>query len=532
MRILSFLLCFVLSLGVSAQLTVFRCTHPVIDWRMNGEFRANDWTITPSARPDILEVPCSGGPGRVSFIDGNDSLELVVNVGDVRDFVVLVPGLDSAFTRVVGAAYRPPQVFDLLAPENSPVFRWLQASAVPITNASRGFGPLDDAFAKARVVGLGEATHGQHETFELKRALTMHLIRNHGYRLVAYEASASSAIVCDDYIAGRNDDRRAALGGLSMLIWQVEENAALLDDLRAWNAKAAPADRVRFIGVDAQDGDAAEERLSTLLGEQRSALIARVHELTGRASAATNALFQGDRTAFDQLNSDAALLARDIEQATQDDAQASEIHLRTQELMAYLGMYGTRGGRDKAMAELLLTQLNDAPAGTRCVLWAHNAHVQKSAMAYMGTDELATGGHLHTALGEAYYALGFTFGEGGFQATAPRADGRQGFKRYTHKSAPKGSLEWQLAQAQPLSHMLDLRGAPADPGIQQWLTLGHGMRWWGGYNVPDDVDANTNEPSQLWQLHPIADFDGLVYLAKTTAAIPVDNERILSSSER
>lgn len=51
-------------------------------------------------------------------------LELV-NVGDVRDFVVLVPGLDSAFT-VVGATYRPPQVFGLLAPENSPVFRWLK----------------------------------------------------------------------------------------------------------------------------------------------------------------------------------------------------------------------------------------------------------------------------------------------------------------------------------------------------------------------------------------------------------------------
>ena len=218
MRICSFLLSFVLSLEVSAQLTVFRCTHPLIDWRLNGELRAKDWTITPSARPDVLEVHCTDGPGRVSFIDGNDSLELVVDVGETKDFVVLVPGLDSAFTRVVGKAYRPTQVFDLLAPENHPVLRWLQVSAVPIIHAAQGYGRLDGEFAKAQVVGLGEATHGQHEAFELKRALTMHLIRNHGYRLVAYEASASSAIVCDDYIAGRNDDRRAALGGLSMLI--------------------------------------------------------------------------------------------------------------------------------------------------------------------------------------------------------------------------------------------------------------------------------------------------------------------------
>lgn len=61
---------------------------------------------------------------------------------------------------------------------------------------------------------------------------------------------------------------------------QVEENAALLGDLRAWNAKSAPADRVRFIGVDAQDGDAWPRNASALSGTTKRADAARVHELT------------------------------------------------------------------------------------------------------------------------------------------------------------------------------------------------------------------------------------------------------------
>ena len=528
MRIRSFLLGLLLCHGVSAQLTVLRCTHPVIDWRLNGVLRAKDWTITPTARPDRLEVPCINGSGRVSFIDGSDSLEVMVNAGETKDFVVLVPGLDSAFTQVVGIAPVIIPVFDLLDPTNASVLAWMKQAAVPLHADQRGFGPVDSAFAKARVVGLGEATHGQHEAFELKRKLTMHLIRHHGYRLVAYEASASSAIACEDYIAGRTDDRKTAVGGLSMMIWQIDENAALLDDLRAWNRTAAPIDRVHFIGVDAQDGEAVQTRLTQLLGDRHPALLARMNDFMDRSVNAINALFQGDRAAFDQLTSEVSLWAEELQSSTATEQEAAEIRLRTQEFVAYITMYGTAGGRDMAMADLLLTQLNSRPSDTRCVLWAHNAHVQKSAMTYRGTTDLAQGGHLAAALGSAYYTLGFSFGEGSFQATAPISDGRHGFKRYTHKSAPNGSLEWQLGQVTGNDLVIDLGSAPADPVVQQWLTMGHGMRWWGGYQVPDDVDANTSDPAALWQTHPIIDFDALVYLARTTAAIPMDKSRIIA----
>ncbi|MBL7984573.1 MAG: erythromycin esterase family protein [Flavobacteriales bacterium] len=406
-----------------------------------------------------------------------------------------------------------------------PPTAWLQEQAIPLNNRDPGVSRLATLLSASRVIGLGEATHGQHESFDLKRRATMELVRHHGCRTVAYEASASKARACNDYIQGRTDDRAAAMRGFGMLIWAVEENAALLDDLRAWNAAAAPADRVRFIGFDAQDGEAVVERIGGLIRD--TAMTGRLNALLERAGGAMQQLFQGDRRAFEALGSDLDRLERDFGtvKLPHQDEQA-ELLLRATELRAHILMYATPGGRDKAMADLLLAQLG---TDEKCVVWAHNGHVKRSALDYLGTEELAMGGHLANALHMDYYALGFAFGYGDFQANAPDSTGRWGFKRYHHTALASGSLEADLAATGLGDLAVDLRSAPPDTTVQRWLTTPHGQRWWGGYNVPDDCDERTRDASQLMPMTPANDFDGLVFFARTTAAVPVDRSRIIPS---
>jgi erythromycin esterase len=421
------------------------------------------------------------------------------------------------------AAQSDPAATSGLAPQ--PVAHWLRASAVPLGGAS-AFATMDGALAGVRVLALGEATHGQHEAFELKRAWTMHLVRNKGFRYVAHEASASSARAAEDYIAGRTSDRRAAVRGLGMLIWMVEENAELLDDLRAWNQQAAAADQVHFFGVDAQDGKAVLGRMAELLVAHPT-LIARIQAIAPRAEEAIGSMFRGDRSGFESIEEDVGSLRSAIEAAAANDPQRATIMLHARELCAYLIQYGSPGGRDRAMAELLMLQLEPAGKEARCVFWAHNAHVQRSALAYLNSEQLAGGGHLAQALGTAYYAVGFTFGQGTFQATAPNPAGGHGFRRYTHRRVVPGSLEHQLASATAADHFIDLRSAPGEVVVQEWLTSGHGFRWWGGYQIPEDVDAATADLARMSRMHPVADFDGLVFLAQTTAAQPIDAKLIL-----
>lgn len=408
----------------------------------------------------------------------------------------------------------------------SAVLSWIRTDAMPLPASNNGTMHLSGFLAHSRIIGLGEATHGQHEAFDLKRCITMQLIRDHGFRTVAYEASASKARACNDYIQGLTDDRAAAMRGFGMLIWAVEENAALLDDLRAWNKNAAPADRVRFIGCDAQDAEVVVERIAELVPDQ--GLTDRMNGLVERSTSAVQQLFQGDRAAIEALSTEIDQFEQDLERSSlpaEDDR--SELQLRMLEFRSSLLMYSTAGGRDKAMAELLIAQLGPAE---KCVLWAHNGHVQRSPLDYLGSEELAMGGHLAQAFKHDYYVLGFAFGSGGFQANAQDSTGRWGFKRYYHAAAVSGSLEAALAAADMGDLAIDLRTAPADTTVQRWLRTPHGHRWWGGYNVPDDLDERTRDAKQLMQMIPANSFDGLVFFPHTTPAIPLDRSRIIATA--
>ncbi|MCR9245135.1 MAG: erythromycin esterase family protein [bacterium] len=412
------------------------------------------------------------------------------------------------------------------------VTRWIRSSATALEPKQESYGRVGQAMAAARVVGLGEATHGQHEAFDLKRRLTMHLIRHHGFRVVAYEASASRAMDCDAYVAGRSDDREKAVAGFGMLVWQVEENARLLDDLREWNRTAKPGDRVRFLGCDAQSGGVILARLTDLLtgaGERGDTALAKLKALLDRSMPATRKAQGGDRADLDQLLEEAAVVADEVRAiARAKSVPAGAIDIRLREFVAHLGLYGSVGARDRAMAELLLAQLGPPELRPKCVVWGHNAHVQRSPLTYMRSEALAMGGHLAKALGRDYYALGFFFGCGEFQANARDETGRWRFKRYRHAAVTEGSLDAFFAAAVPTDFVLDLRSAPSVPAVKEWLTTPRGHRWWGGYNISDDFDERTSDVANLSTCAPGGSYDGIAFHHRTTAAQPVNAALIMT----
>ena len=414
--------------------------------------------------------------------------------------------------------------------ESKSVEEWIRDSAVPFGETTDDFGSMDRVFQRARVIALGEATHGQHEVFEIKRQLTMHLIRTQGIRLVAYEASASKMLNANEYVSGKSDDRKKAIAGFGMLIWQIEENRALLDDLREWNRQASVEDQVRLIGIDAQDSEAAMSRLIQLIGEVEFETVSRIKELAPRAQKSIAERMAGNRQGWGAISREIEDLRTILQkQIPADSANANEYELRVEEFLCSLTMFSSRGGRDKAMAELLLKQLDQAGAEVRCVVWAHNGHIQLSPLRYLGSTDLSMGGHLEKRLGDRYYALGVAFGEGEFQANAPSPDGSWGFRRYRLSAAPEGSLEWRLGKVGGERYLLDLRSAPQASNVQQWLRSAHGQRWFGGYSVPDDWDSFTRDASKLMPTTPREDFDGLLYVAKTRSAKPLDSKSILEN---
>src|SRR4051794_26914173 len=65
------------------------------------------------------------------------------------------------------------------------------------------FGALFDRFGDARVVLLGEASHGTSEFYHARAAISRRLIEHHGFPIVAVEADWPDAATIDRYVRHR-----------------------------------------------------------------------------------------------------------------------------------------------------------------------------------------------------------------------------------------------------------------------------------------------------------------------------------------
>jgi erythromycin esterase-like protein len=77
------------------------------------------------------------------------------------------------------------------------------AEMLPSPDDFDEFGAFFDRFGDARVVLLGEATHGTSEFYRARAAITRRLIERHGFNIVAVEADWPDAARIDDYVRHR-----------------------------------------------------------------------------------------------------------------------------------------------------------------------------------------------------------------------------------------------------------------------------------------------------------------------------------------
>ncbi|HEU4499233.1 MAG TPA: erythromycin esterase family protein, partial [Sphingomicrobium sp.] len=123
---------------------------------------------------------------------------------------------------------------------------------------------LPAALKGARVVGLGEATHGSREFGDLRLSLTRALVEHSGFRIVAIEASESRLAALAPYINGQVGNgpevrQRIETGWIGRRTFR-----QLIEWARQWNAKH-PLDRVRIVGTDAQENGEARMMLGPFL---------------------------------------------------------------------------------------------------------------------------------------------------------------------------------------------------------------------------------------------------------------------------
>lgn len=448
------------------------------------------------------------------------------------------------------------------------VTAWLREHARTFDTTDPGTS-LDDidwlrgVVGDARVVGLGEATHGTREFFTMKHRLVEYLVTRMGFDLFAIEASMPHAEAIDAYVRGAEGDAADLLAGLGFWTWHTEEVRDLVEWLRARNRLdgAAP---VGFEGFDLQSptgschhvlgyldtvDPAAAERaraayapfLARALpagltretmpgfraadaspGHGYAAAPRRVQESCRRGLQAVHDDLMAARQRHAAAPSREALdraahhaqLALLGEELLRDSAALWEAmvgsrlrrSIRVAELVARTATgrsYGAK--RDRAMADNLRWLLDQLGPTSKIVLWAHNLHLADR------TNQM--GSHLRRRLGDDYRAVGFSFSTGWFNAVAVSDGAVGGLASHRADAAEPGSWEAALDTAGLPRLALDTRALPPDTDpVGSWLRRARRQRNIGATTDP----RHPGHPSSHIRL-PGA-YDLLIHLHRTSAA--------------
>jgi len=265
------------------------------------------------------------------------------------------------------------------------------------------FGAMFDRFADARVVLLGEASHGTSEFYRARAAITRRLVERHGFTIVAVEADWPDAATIDRFVRHRprREGETRAFERFPTWMWRNSEVDELIRWLREHNGARPYEQMAGFYGLDLYNMNGSMRAVIDFLDKEdpEAAKVARrrygclepwadhpaaygrmaVLEGYARCQAGVMAMMRElMQRNFDCLSAecdewlDAAANARLVKNA--------EAYYR----VMYEGAAESWNLRDTHMFETLCQLLEAKGPASKAVVWAHNSHIGNAAHTDMG----------------------------------------------------------------------------------------------------------------------------------------------------
>jgi protein-L-isoaspartate(D-aspartate) O-methyltransferase len=315
------------------------------------------------------------------------------------------PARDQTISDLIGAAAEPLPDFD-----------------------DPAFGKMFDRFANAKVVLLGEASHGTSEFYRARAAITRRLIEEHGFTIVAAEADWPDAASLDRYVRDKPPPPHAEppFRRFPTWMWRNTDMEAFIEGLRAWNLDRPPEGRAGFYGLDLYNLSASIRAVLDYLDkvDPQAAGVARQRygcltpwakepQTYGRM-AVTPGFALCEAGVVKMLSE---LLSRKLDYASQDgetflDATANARLVKSAEAY-YRAMYHAAAEswnlRDTHMFETLEAIIDAKGPKAKAVIWAHNSHIGDASKTEMGTlrEELNIGQLCRERFGKDAALIGF-----------------------------------------------------------------------------------------------------------------------------
>jgi erythromycin esterase-like protein len=407
----------------------------------------------------------------------------------------------------------------------------------PLTGSRADYDPLLDLVGDAHFVLIGEASHGTHEFYRERAAITRRHITEKGFNAVAVEANWPDAYRANAFVRGHSSarDAEAALSGFERFPTWMWRNTVILGFIE-WLAHHNGA-RVRgqpacgFYGLD----------LYSLYGS-----IGSVIDYLDRVDPEAAARARERYSCFDHTNSSESYgyaAALDVERSCEDEAVAQLV-----DLLGHMNEYANRDGRVAAEDAFVAAQnarvvqnaeeyyrsmfgnrvstwnLRDQHMATtlaelagflerhdgyaKIAVWAHNSHVGDARATEMGRwGEFNIGQLAREAYGRDCRNIGFTTHSG--TVTAARDWGLPAERRVV-RPAIEGSYEFRFHDEG--RDFLVLTGEAGG-----WLREPELERAIGVIYRPE-----TERQSHYFMSDLPRQFDAVIHLDETTALEPLE----------
>ncbi len=384
----------------------------------------------------------------------------------------------------------------------------------------------------ARVVLLGEASHGTAEYYAWRAALSRRLIQEKGFSFIAVEGEWADSYRVNQFVRGQKQDSAAAVALLRQYnrwptwMWGNYEVASLVTWLNGHNQGRPAASQAGFYGLDVYCLWESMTELMPLLPRTETQLLnaaQKVHRCFQPYSADAQQYAEAVANAEANCQGETNRLWNAVRKLSDGRPANDETRFLMEQnaLVAlnaeryYRSMVGFTESswniRDRHMAQTLQRLLDFHGPQSKAIVWEHNTHVGDARYTDMArSGEVNVGQLVRKAYGEEnVFIVGF--GSYGGSVIASRAWGAP-MQKMTVPPAVAGSWEHILHELSPADKIILSRDIREEKGLKR--PVGH--RAIGVVYDPKSEHLGNYVPSVMPKR-----YDAFVYLEQTEALHPI-----------
>ena len=332
-------------------------------------------------------------------------------------------------------------------------------------------GQVDDISIpeQARIVALGEATHGNVEFQQLKLEVFKQLVERYGMRAFALEADYGGCEAVNRYIHDSNPPEGNVAVAIGFTLYNTEQMQQLIDWMRQYNMSAAEGEDLRFYGIDMQSMDC-NYRFMVMVAEERGIDVSPLKQMWNKEIGRPF-----DSCSVEQWE-EAVVAVRDElakHEGTEGAVHHADILIQNCGLgKAMSDMNRGLAVRDGYMADNVRWALEqeEARGNRRIFVAAHNGHVER--LRDYGTAGKNMGNLLADEFGKEYFAIGTDFCKS--RCNLPMSQNR--FKRSNHTFYSCDPLAKAAKKCGRDVCWLDFAAVPAASPLRQHID---GSIWMG-----------------------------------------------------